>query len=62
LARRGDPEQGYPPTITIIFERLKLTLHPEKTRKTDLTEGREGFDFLGKPHARFERGRVEASP
>jgi len=33
--------------VRIIFERLKLTLHPEKTRKVDLTEGREGFDFLG---------------
>jgi len=33
--------------IGIIFERLKLTLHPEKTLKVDLTEGREGFDFLG---------------
>jgi hypothetical protein len=31
----------------MIFERLKLTLHPEKTRKVDLTEGKEGFDFLG---------------
>jgi RNA-directed DNA polymerase len=33
--------------VGIIFERLKLTLHPEKTRKVDLTEGRQGFDFLG---------------
>ena len=33
--------------VRIIFERLKLTLHPEKTRKVDLTEGKEGFDFLG---------------
>ena len=33
--------------IGIIFERLKLTLHPEKTRKVDLTGGKEGFDFLG---------------
>jgi len=33
--------------IGIIFERLKLTLHPEKTRKVDLSEGKEGFDFLG---------------
>jgi group II intron reverse transcriptase/maturase len=33
--------------VGIIFERLKLTLHPEKTRKVDLTDGREGFDFLG---------------
>ena len=33
--------------VRMIFERLKLTLHPEKTRKVDLTEGKEGFDFLG---------------
>ena len=33
--------------VRIIFERLKLTLHPEKTRKVDLTEGKEGFNFLG---------------
>lgn len=33
--------------VKIIFERLKLTLHPEKTRKVDLTDGKEGFDFLG---------------
>ena len=33
--------------IRIIFDRLKLTLHPEKTRKVDLTDGKEGFDFLG---------------
>jgi RNA-directed DNA polymerase len=33
--------------VGLIFQRLKLTLHPEKTRKVDLTEGKEGFDFLG---------------
>jgi hypothetical protein len=33
--------------VRIIFERLKLTLHPEKTRAVDLTEGKESFDFLG---------------
>jgi RNA-directed DNA polymerase len=33
--------------VRIIFDRLKLTLHPEKTRKVDLTDGQEGFDFLG---------------
>ena len=33
--------------IRIIFERLKLTLHPEKTRRIDLSMGREGFNFLG---------------
>ena len=33
--------------VKLIFERLELTLHPEKTRKVDLTDGKEGFDFLG---------------
>jgi RNA-directed DNA polymerase len=33
--------------VRMIFERLKLTLHPEKTRNVDLTKGKEGFDFLG---------------
>ncbi|MFO1197537.1 MAG: group II intron reverse transcriptase/maturase [Burkholderiaceae bacterium] len=33
--------------VRIILERLKLQLHPGKTKRVDLTEGREGFDFLG---------------
>jgi RNA-directed DNA polymerase len=33
--------------VRIIFDRLKLTLHPEKTRRVNLTDGKEGFDFLG---------------
>ncbi|MFL5262482.1 MAG: group II intron reverse transcriptase/maturase [Anaeromyxobacteraceae bacterium] len=33
--------------VRIIFDRLKLTLHPEKTQKVNLTDGKEGFDFLG---------------
>lgn len=33
--------------VRIIFERMKLTLHPEKTRRVDLTDGTDGFDFLG---------------
>ena len=30
-----------------IMDRLGLQLHPEKTRRVDLFDGREGFDFLG---------------
>jgi RNA-directed DNA polymerase len=30
-----------------IFARLGLELHPDKTRRVDLSRGREGFDFLG---------------
>ncbi|MGH6629018.1 MAG: group II intron reverse transcriptase/maturase, partial [Burkholderiales bacterium] len=33
--------------VRMIFERLRLTLHPEKTRRVDLTAGKQGFDFLG---------------
>lgn len=33
--------------VRMIFDRLKLALHPEKTRKVDLTDGMGGFDFLG---------------
>jgi hypothetical protein len=30
-----------------ILARLGLELHPDKTRRVDLSHGREGFDFLG---------------
>ena len=33
--------------VRLILARLKLELHPEKTRRLDLSWGREGFDFLG---------------
>jgi RNA-directed DNA polymerase len=33
--------------VRIILDRLKLELHPEKTRKVDLSRGEDGFDFLG---------------
>jgi group II intron reverse transcriptase/maturase len=33
--------------VGIILGRLKLELHPEKTRQVDLSLGRQGFDFLG---------------
>jgi len=33
--------------VRLILERLKLTLHPEKTRRVELTDGKGGFDFLG---------------
>jgi RNA-directed DNA polymerase len=33
--------------VRTILERLKLGLHPEKTRKVELTEGKDGFDVLG---------------
>jgi RNA-directed DNA polymerase len=33
--------------VKLIFKRLRLQLHPDKTRKVELTEGKHGFDFLG---------------
>lgn len=33
--------------VKLILARLKLELHPDKTRRVELTRGREGFDFLG---------------
>lgn len=33
--------------VRAALSRLGLELHPEKTRKVDLTCGKEGFDFLG---------------
>jgi RNA-directed DNA polymerase len=33
--------------VKIILARLKLELHPDKTRRVELTRGREGVDFLG---------------
>jgi group II intron reverse transcriptase/maturase len=33
--------------VGIILGRLRLDLNPEKTRKVDLSFGKEGFDFLG---------------
>jgi RNA-directed DNA polymerase len=33
--------------ISVILERLGLELHPQKTRRVNLYDGKEGFDFLG---------------
>jgi group II intron reverse transcriptase/maturase len=33
--------------VRAVLARLGLELHPEKTRRVDLSWGREGFDFLG---------------
>jgi group II intron reverse transcriptase/maturase len=33
--------------VRVILARLGLELHPEKTRRVELTDGKEGFDFLG---------------
>ena len=33
--------------VRTVLAELGLELHPDKTRRVDLREGREGFDFLG---------------
>lgn len=33
--------------VRVILARLGLELHPEKTRRAELFDGKEGFDFLG---------------
>ncbi|MCB9587784.1 MAG: group II intron reverse transcriptase/maturase [Polyangiaceae bacterium] len=33
--------------IRVILQRLGLELHPEKTRRVELYDGKQGFDFLG---------------
>jgi RNA-directed DNA polymerase len=33
--------------VTHVMQKLGLLLHPEKTRRVELTNGKEGFDFLG---------------
>ena len=33
--------------VQVILQRLGLELHPDKTRRVELYDGKEGFDFLG---------------
>jgi RNA-directed DNA polymerase len=33
--------------VRMVLARLKLELHPEKTRRVELSGGKQGFDFLG---------------
>ena len=43
--------------IERVLGRLKLQLHPEKTRLVCLWDGQEGFDFLGFHHQKAEPHR-----
>ena len=43
---RRDCEQAEA-RVRVILARLGLELHPDKTRRVQLTDGKEGFDFLG---------------
>jgi group II intron reverse transcriptase/maturase len=44
--------------LRAIFARLKLTLHPEKTKLVQLGLGKDGFDFLG-CHLRIVKSRFK---
>lgn len=44
--------------IAMILARLKLELHPEKTRTVDLSLGQESFDFLGCTLRKRMSGRI----
>jgi RNA-directed DNA polymerase len=39
--------EGTERRVNIILNRLRLNLNPEKTRRVDLSYGKEGFNFLG---------------
>src|SRR5690606_28271503 len=43
---RRDCEQAEQ-RVQTIMARLGLELHPEKTRRVELYDGKQGFDFLG---------------
>ena len=47
LCRTADQAQAALGAVGEILAGLGLELHPEKTKVVDLTEGREGLDFLG---------------
>jgi group II intron reverse transcriptase/maturase len=54
---RADAEEALR-RLRLIFERLRLTLHPEKTRLVDLGVGKDGFVFLG-CHLRIVRSHFK---
>jgi group II intron reverse transcriptase/maturase len=58
MCRTGRDCEQAEARIKLILERLGLELHPEKTRRVELYDGKEGFDFLGcHLHKRFS-GRL----
>lgn len=63
---RGDVshQEGLPELaegrIRVILERLGLELHPDKTRRVELYDGKQGFDFLAPPAQANERQALGA--
>jgi RNA-directed DNA polymerase len=47
LCRTGSECEQAEQRVKQILDRLGLALHPEKTRRVELSKGKEGFDFLG---------------
>ena len=47
MCRRAQDCEEAQGRIEHVFNRLGLKLHPQKTRRVALTDGLEGFDFLG---------------
>jgi group II intron reverse transcriptase/maturase len=47
MCRTGKDCEQAESRIRVILKRLGLELHPEKTRRVVLFDGKEGFDFLG---------------
>jgi group II intron reverse transcriptase/maturase len=44
--------------VRTVLTRLGLELHPDKTRRVDLSKGKEGFDFLGCHLRKRMSGRI----
>ena len=44
--------------VRVVLNRLGLELHPDKTRRVDLSWGKEGFDFLGCHLRKRMSGRI----
>lgn len=53
LCRKEADAQEALRRLGMVMERLGLRLHPTKTRMVNLSEGREGFDFLGFHHRKI---------
>jgi len=47
MCRTGKQCEQAEARIRVILKRLGLELHPEKTRRVELCDGKQGFDFLG---------------
>ncbi|MBK8100032.1 MAG: hypothetical protein IPK26_23250 [Planctomycetes bacterium] len=55
-----NPRRPRRSTAREIFARLKLTLHPEKTKLVQIGLGKDGFNFLG-CHLRIVKSRFKGA-